>query len=118
MLLKYNSINRANYYRYSYFNKKLLNINSNVKLQFRNNTISANNTAISANNTISTNNTAISANNTISANNNTISANNNTISANNNTISTNNNYKKQFIHNLKKIEMHESHSIKPYIYTN
>ena len=102
MLLKYNSINRANYYNYSYFNKKLLNINTYIKLQFKNNT---NNTP--TNNT-PTNNTPT--NNTLT--NNTLT---NNTPTNTNTL-TNNNYKKQFINNLKKIEMHESHSIKPFLY--
>lgn len=112
MLLKYNFINRANYYKYSYFNKKLLNINSNIKLQFKNNT---NNTPI---NKISTNTNTLTDN---SQTNNTLTDNdqtNNTLTDNaqtNNTL-TSNNYKKQFINNLKKIEMHESHSIKPFIY--
>jgi hypothetical protein len=97
MLLKYNFINRANYYKYSYFNKKLLNINSNIKLQFKNNT---NNTPI---NKISTNTNTLTNNTPI-----------NNAQTNNTLIS--NNYKKQFINNLKKIEMHESHSIKPFIY--
>ena len=69
--------------------------NGNIKLQYRNNNTISNNTP--------TNNT--STNNTPTNNNTRI----------NNTPS-NNNYKKQFINNLKKIEMHESHSIKPFLY--
>tara|TARA_B100000035_G_C20530552_1_gene349393 strand:- start:119 stop:442 length:324 start_codon:yes stop_codon:yes gene_type:complete len=105
MLLKYNSINRANYYKYLYFNKKLLNINTNIKLQFK---IITNNASTNTN--IPINNTPT--NNTPTNNNTTNNTPTNNTSTNN--TPTNNNYKKQFINNLKKIEMHESHSIKPF----